>query len=66
MPVGWVWPLLDRPHRLGDDTVFTDDTAGGSFAAGGRLSRVLDVAEQLPASVRLTLVVDPELSTRRR
>ena len=23
--VSWVWPLLDRPHRLSTDTVFTDD-----------------------------------------
>ncbi|MEP7021098.1 MAG: hypothetical protein ABI808_10625, partial [Pseudonocardiales bacterium] len=23
--VSWVWPIIDRPHRLTGDTVFTDD-----------------------------------------
>jgi hypothetical protein len=59
--VSWVWPLIDRPHRLTDDTVFTDDTLADSVQPGGRLSRALDVVESVGSEVPLTLVVDPEL-----
>ena len=58
--VGWVWPLLDRPHRLLDDTVFTDDELATSLSSG-RLSRALEVVEQVGSRVPLTLLVDPEL-----
>lgn len=59
--VGWVWPLLDRPHRAIDDTVFTDDQLAGEISPGGRLDRALKVAELVAGKVRLALLVDPEL-----
>ncbi|HET6210739.1 MAG TPA: hypothetical protein VFD94_10175, partial [Jatrophihabitans sp.] len=59
--VGWVWPLLDRPHRAIDDTVFTDDQLAAEISPGGRLDRALKVAELVAGKVRLALLVDPEL-----
>ena len=70
--VALVWPLLDRPHRLtggGEDrgaagerppALFDDDGLADAVRDGGRLDRLLDVAEQVAGSVRLTLLVDPE------
>ena len=59
--VSWLWPLLERPHRSISDTVFTDDGLAASVA-GGRLDRLLSVAEAVGAAhIPLTLVVDPEL-----
>ncbi|MFN2517770.1 MAG: DUF6049 family protein [Jatrophihabitantaceae bacterium] len=67
--VSWVWPIIDRPHRLLDDTgrsapaerpVFTDDDLAASVAAG-RLDRVLRVVETAGRLVAMTLVIDPEL-----
>lgn len=58
--VSWVWPLIDRPHRLLDDAVFTDDALSGSVG-GGRLDRALQVLEGLDPAVPITLVIDPEL-----
>ncbi|GAB2480909.1 DUF6049 family protein [Jatrophihabitans fulvus] len=62
--VSWVWPLIDRPHRMRSDTVFTDDALAASVAEGGRLDRALRVLEDVSASgdgVPVTIVVDPEL-----
>ncbi len=60
--VSWVWPLIDRPHRLTSDTTFTDDVLATSVASGGRLYRALDVVAKVTAAhVRMTLLVDPEL-----
>lgn len=63
--VTWVWPLLERPHRLTSDTVFIDDDLAKAIAPGGRLDRLLQVAENVDenvaAPVPMTLVVDPEL-----
>ncbi|MEO6885511.1 MAG: hypothetical protein ABI232_04375 [Jatrophihabitantaceae bacterium] len=59
--VGWIWPLLERPHRLLSQTAFTDDQLAQSVAGGGRLDRLLQVAEQVGATVPMTLVIDPEL-----
>lgn len=60
--VAWVWPLLDRPHRLSSDTTFLDDDLADSVRAGGRLDALLQVAEQVAAHhVRFTVVLDPEL-----
>jgi hypothetical protein len=59
--VSWVWPIIDRPHRLTGDSDFIDDDLAGSVADGGRLDRVLQVAEHEASSVSLTLVIDPEL-----
>jgi hypothetical protein len=60
--VSWVWPLLERPHRLASDTGFIDDELTASVSSGGRLDRMLTVAESAAASgVPLTLVIDPEL-----
>lgn len=62
--VAWLWPLVDRPHR-GADGRFLDDELTDSVAVGGRLERLLAVAETDP-QVRLTLVVDPLLLTELR
>ncbi len=60
--VGWLWPLIDRPHRLTSDTQFLDDDLATSVAPGGRLYRALQVAAQVAAKkVRMTLVIDPDL-----
>jgi len=62
--VAWLWPLLDRPHRLpgADDAgpLFADEGLSRSVAHGGRLDLLLAVAEQVSSRVRLTLVIDPE------
>jgi hypothetical protein len=59
--VSWIWPLLERPHRLAGDTVFTDDLLAASVGPDGRLSRALEVVEQVGPTVPLTLLIDPEL-----
>ncbi len=59
--VTWLWPLIDQPHRLLQDAVFTDDQLAGTVALGGRLDRALQVVEQVGPTIPLTLVVDPEL-----
>jgi hypothetical protein len=59
--VGWVWPLLDKPHRGYEDNIFTDEQLAGEISPGGRLDRALTVAELVAGKVRLTLLVDPEL-----
>ncbi|MFN2561284.1 MAG: DUF6049 family protein [Jatrophihabitans sp.] len=59
--VTWIWPLIDRPHRLLQDAVFTDDELAGTVASGGRLDRALQVVERTDPTVPLTLVIDPEL-----
>ena len=59
--VSWLWPLLDRPHRLTSDTTFTDDDLAAELAPDGRLDRALQVVENVGDSIPLTLVVDPEL-----
>lgn len=58
--VSWVWPIIDRPHRLSSDRVFIDDDLTNSVTTG-RLNRVLQVVEQVAADVPLTLVIDPDL-----
>jgi Family of unknown function (DUF6049) len=62
--VSWLWPLLDRPHRLltgpGGPPVFFDDGLATSIGPGGRLDRLLTTAESVAGKVSLTLVVDPE------
>lgn len=55
----WLWPLVDRPHR-GASGEFLDDDLAGSVAEGGRLDRLLSIAEA-SNGVPLTLVVDPML-----
>jgi hypothetical protein len=59
--VGWVWPLLDAPHRSIDENVFLDEQLAGSVGPGGRLDRALRTAELVAGQVRLALVVDPDL-----
>ena len=58
--VTWIWPLVDRPHRTSDGSVFTDDDLSSSVA-GGRLDRALQVVEGVASQVPMTLVVDPDL-----
>lgn len=59
--VSWVWPLIDRPHRLDDGRTFLDDDLAASVSSGGRLDRALSVVEHVAPSIHLTLVIDPEL-----
>jgi hypothetical protein len=59
--VSWVWPLIDRPHRLEDGGVFLDDDLATSVGPNGRLDRALKVVEQVAPKIHLTLVIDPEL-----
>ncbi len=59
--VSWLWPLIDRPHRLGDGLPFFDDDLATSVADGGRLDRALRTLEQLTAGSQVTVVIDPEL-----
>jgi hypothetical protein len=65
--IGWLWPLLDRPHRLTNDKLFTDDTLAAEVAPGGRLDQLLSVLEKLDdpttprTNVPVTIVTDPEL-----
>jgi hypothetical protein len=59
--VSWVWPLIDRPHRLLDGKTFLDDDLASSVSPGGRLYRALDVVQNVAPSVHLTLLIDPEL-----
>ncbi len=61
--VSWVWPLIDRPHRLieGQGSTFVDDGLAQSVRPGGRLDRALAVVERVAPKVHLTLVIDPEL-----
>ncbi len=61
LTVGWVWPLLDRPHRLADDNLFVDDLLARQLAPGGRLDRWLQVLERVADKVPMTLVIDPDL-----
>lgn len=59
--VSWIWPLLERPHRLNDDTVFTDDLLAERVGPAGRLDRALQVVEEVGDRIPMTLVIDPEL-----
>jgi uncharacterized protein len=59
--VGWVWPLLEAPHRSVDENVFLDEQLAGSVGPGGRLDRALSTAELVAGKARLTLLVDPDL-----
>ncbi|TAM92923.1 MAG: hypothetical protein EPN43_01585 [Jatrophihabitans sp.] len=60
MRVGWLWPILEPPHRITQDDVFTDDSLASSVS-DGRLSRLLDVLATVAGRVRLTVVLDPDL-----
>jgi hypothetical protein len=59
--VGWVWPLLDRPHRLLSGRLFVDDELAAEVAPGGRLDQLLSVVEKVGRQVPMTIVTDPEL-----
>ncbi|WP_153504394.1 DUF6049 family protein [Cumulibacter manganitolerans] len=61
LQVGWVLPLIDRPHRSRSATVFTDDDLRPLIETGGRLENILAAAETYGAAAQVTLVVDPEL-----
>jgi uncharacterized protein DUF6049 len=60
LQVNWIWPLIERPHRLFGSAVFTDDFLAQDVV-GGRLDRALQVLEGVGDQVPMTLVVDPEL-----
>lgn len=59
--IGWVWPLLDTPHRGVADSLFADDSLAAEIAPGGRLDQLLDVVEQVGRNVPLTILTDPNL-----
>lgn len=59
--VGWVWPLLDKPHRSVDQGTFLDEQLAGEVGPAGRLDRALRAAELVTGRVRLTLLIDPDL-----
>lgn len=59
--VGWVLPLIDRPHRSAQTNVFLDDELNTLVSPGGRLNRLLAAAEKYAAKSQLSLIVDPEL-----
>lgn len=59
--VSWVWPLLDRPHRLLRPNVFLDDVLADEVSRGGRLLRLLQVVQQVSPTVPMTIVTDPDL-----
>lgn len=58
--VGWIWPIIDRPHRLMSDTVFIDDELAAAVAPGGRLDHLLSVLEEVPDNTPMTVLLDPE------
>jgi Family of unknown function (DUF6049) len=60
--VSWLWPLVDRPHRLTSDTDFLDDDLAASVRPGGRLFRALQVVTAVSRQkARMTLVIDPDV-----
>lgn len=59
--VSWVWPLLDRPHRLLQARVFTDDALATELGPQGRLTNLLTVIERVASTVPLTIMTDPDL-----
>ncbi len=59
--VSWVWPLLDRPHRLLQSKIFFDDALAKEITPGGRLGRLLDVLKSVAPDVPMTVVTDPDL-----
>lgn len=62
MRVSWVWPLLDRPHRLAHSDLFTDDDLAHEVGPNGRLNDLLSTLERLTDTpVSLTVLIDPEL-----
>jgi hypothetical protein len=61
LKVGWLWPLLDVPHRLTSNSIFLDDNLATEVAPGGRLYRALTVIEDVAGSVPMTVVTDPNL-----
>lgn len=68
LSVSWLWPLIDVPHVLPDDLLatssgarFANDDLAASVRPGGRLDRALQVVEAVTPTVRMTLVIDPQL-----
>ncbi|HJQ44236.1 MAG TPA: DUF6049 family protein [Jatrophihabitantaceae bacterium] len=58
--VSWIWPILEHPHRLLDDSVFLDDDLATEVSVG-RLDRVLQVLTTVADKVPITVLLDPEL-----
>lgn len=57
--IGWMMPVIDRPHRQ-VGTVFEDDLLARSMAPGGRLGRIVDGGGTAAAAdVPVTWAVDP-------
>jgi Family of unknown function (DUF6049) len=57
--IGWVWPLIDRPHR-GICTAMTDNDLVANLASG-RLAGLLSAGRAYAATAKLTWAVDPAL-----
>ncbi|MQA04362.1 MAG: hypothetical protein GEV07_17110 [Streptosporangiales bacterium] len=57
--IGWVLPVVDRPHQEIGNT-FSDDTLASSFAGGGRINRLVATGQTANAEdVPVTWAVDP-------
>ena len=61
--VAWVWPLVDRPHRLVGSTWLDDDLAA-SLAPDGRLGRLLSIG--LAAEQQRTAPTRPRTKLERQ
>lgn len=58
--LSWLWPIVDRPHRL-QDGVYHDDELAQRLGSSGHVGRMVRLAQKAPAAVPLTVAVDPEL-----
>lgn len=57
--IGWVMPVVDRPHQEFGKT-FSNDALAGSLAEGGRINRLVAAGSAAKtANVPLTWAVDP-------
>jgi Family of unknown function (DUF6049) len=61
LAIGWVWPLIDVPHRAACPALLTNSLAA-SLASGGRLGQLLAAGTSpLGQGAQLTYAIDPAL-----
>jgi Family of unknown function (DUF6049) len=61
LAIGWVWPLIDVPHRAACPALLTNSLAA-SLASGGRLGQLLTAGTSpLGERAGLTYAIDPAL-----
>lgn len=62
--VAWLWPIVDRPHRV-TDRVFRDDQLAKQLAPTGRLGQLVRTAARArtggDAPFPLTYAIDPQV-----